>query len=184
MADEYNSMDNSRQRCFTKSTHVFRRTTGYRICPLAFLLNINAMNEDKGSHVKLFADDCLLLKTTKNIADTLALQYYLSQTSVWADKWQITFIPENSYTHLLQTNCNPLIVNYQIKELTLKFANHHPCLGVELQRYIKWKPHINNITSEENITIGLIKRNLNRCSQEVKIIKRIIICLRYYYSAI
>ena len=38
----------------------------------------------------------------------------------------------------------------------------------ELQKKLKWKTHIDNITSTANRTIGLIKRNLNRCSQEIK----------------
>ena len=45
-------------------------------------------------------------------------------------------------------------------------ASQSPSLSnrVELQRDPKWKTNIDNITSESNKTLGLVKRNLNKCS--------------------
>ena len=50
----------------------------------------------------------------------------------------------------------------------LKSFSRHPYLGVELQRDLQWKSHIDNITSKANKTLGLTKRNPHKCSQEVK----------------
>ena len=63
---------------------------------------------------------------------------------------------------------NPLTLDCIMEGFTLKPVSHHPYLGVEVQKELKWKTHINNITSKANRTLGLIKRNLNRCSQEIK----------------
>ena len=62
----------------------------------------------------------------------------------------------------------PTKMEYVMEGVTLKFVSHHPYLGGELQRDLKRKTHIDNITSKANKTIGLIKRNLHSCSQEVK----------------
>ena len=68
----------------------------------------------------------------------------------------------------MYTTHNPLTLDYIMESVTLKPVSHHLYLGVELQKELKWKTHIDNITSKANTTLGLIKRNLNRCSQEIK----------------
>lgn len=68
----------------------------------------------------------------------------------------------------MYNNHNPLTLDYTMDGVTLKPVSQHPYIGAELQRDQKWKTHIDNITSDANRTIRLIKRNLNRCSQDVK----------------
>ena len=114
-----------------------------------FLLYINDINEDITSHVK-------------------ALQNELHKMSIWAQKWQMSFNQDKCYTlHMYKTH-NPLTLDYIMEGVTLKPVSHYPYLGVELQKELKWKTHIDNITSKANRALSLIKRNLNRCSQEIK----------------
>ena len=77
------------------------------------------------------------------------------------------FNPEKYYTLQIYTTQNPLEMDY-IEGVTLEPVSHHPYLGVELQQDLKWKSHINNITSKANKTLGLTTGSLDKCSQEVK----------------
>ena len=125
-------------------------------------------NEDITSHIKLFAYDCVLFRTIENIADTLALQNDLHKMLLWAQKWQMSLNPDKCYALRMNKTHKPLTLDYIMEGVTLKPVSHHPYLGVELQKELKWKTHIDNITSKTNRTLGLIKRNLNRFSQEIK----------------
>ena len=78
---------------------------GTVLTPLMFLLYINDIGENVTSHIKLFADDCLLFRTIGSVADTvdsvddtIALQNDLCKMSLMAWKWQMMFNPEKCYT--------------------------------------------------------------------------------------
>ena len=103
--------------------------------------------------------------TVDSVADTDALQNYLCKMSLWTQKWQMIFNPDKYYTLQIYTTQNPLKMDY-VEGVTLEPVSHHPYLGVELQQDLKWKNHINNITSKANKTIGLTKRSLHKCSQK------------------
>ena len=111
--------------------------------------------------VNSFAD------TVDSVADTDVLQNDLCKMSLWTRKWQIIFNPEKYYTLQIYTTQNPLKMDY-VEGVTLEPVSHHPYLGVEVQQDLKRKSHINNITSKANKTLGLTKRSLHKCSQEVK----------------
>ena len=106
------------------------------LAPLMFLLYINDTGEHLTSHIKLFVDDYLLLRTTESVADTVdsvtdtvdsvadtvdsvadtaVLQNDLCKMSDWARKWQ-----------------NPLKMDYVIEGVTFKSVSQHPYLGVEI----------------------------------------------------
>lgn len=44
----------------------------------------------------------------------------------------------------------------------------HLYLGIVLDQKMRWSPHITNITTKANRVLGLIKRNLWNCTQNVK----------------
>ena len=62
-----------------------------------------------------------------------------------------------------------MLRSYRVKNIEHFEVSNHPYVGVKLQKELKWKTHIDNITSKANRTLGSIKRNLNRCSQEIKV---------------
>ena len=67
---------------------------GTVLAPLMFLLYINGIGENVTSHIKLFADDCLLFMTIDSVDDTIAIQNDLCKMSLMAWKWQMIFNPE------------------------------------------------------------------------------------------
>ena len=52
--------------------------------PLLFLCHINDLPDAVKSTVRLFADDCLLYRSIRNMDDHLALERDLQQLETWA----------------------------------------------------------------------------------------------------
>jgi hypothetical protein len=61
--------------------------------PLMFLIYINniADETDKATHIRLFADDCLLYRVIRSSDDTYQLQKDLDSLTDWSSKWQMSF---------------------------------------------------------------------------------------------
>ena len=60
------------------------------------------------------------------------------------------------------------INNYNIDGSTLEEVDHHPYLGVELGNDLNWNHHIDQTTTKANGILAFLRRNLNKCSKEVK----------------
>ena len=65
--------------------------------PLLFLVHINDLPDCVKSCVRLFADDCLLFRTIRNLADHLALQEDLFQLEKWAKINGMSFNAKKCY---------------------------------------------------------------------------------------
>ena len=59
--------------------------------PVLFLLYINDIAEGICSHIKLFADDCLIYRIIQSPSDQHTLQQGLNTLVNWAEKWQMKF---------------------------------------------------------------------------------------------
>ena len=61
--------------------------------PILFLLFINDIPGVISSHIKLFADDCVLFRNINSASDHQALQHDLIWLEKWANSWQMSFAP-------------------------------------------------------------------------------------------
>jgi hypothetical protein len=61
--------------------------------PLMFLICINDIgnNLSEGTHIKLFADDCLVFRETITAQDNTILQKDLDSLTKWMNNWQMKF---------------------------------------------------------------------------------------------
>ena len=57
---------------------------------------------------------------------------------------------------------------YKLCGLTLETVDSHPYLGVHLQNDMKWDTQVSHATSKASRILGLIKRNLYHCSEQLK----------------
>ena len=74
--------------------------------PILFLAYITDLPESVKSNVRLFADDCLLYRPIRSLADQLCLQDDLYSLQDWAQKWCMNFNP--SKCTVLHINHPPL----------------------------------------------------------------------------
>ena len=65
--------------------------------PLLFLCYINDLPDAVKSTVRLFADDCLLYRSIRNMDDHLALERDLQQLETWAKTWGMHFNAKKCY---------------------------------------------------------------------------------------
>ena len=140
--------------------------------PLLFLLYINDIVTDIGSHIRLFADDTSLFIIVDNpITAASCLNTYLNKISRWAETWLVTFNPTKTEALLFSRKLNkpqhpPLLMqNHQKAE-----ANTHKHLGLYLSNDCTWHHHINYIKDKAWFRINIkrkVKFKLDRKSLEI-----------------
>ena len=88
--------------------------------PLLFLLHINDLPSVVSSKVRLFADDCLIYRNTKNKEDQIALQKDLNLLENWGNIWGMRF---NA------AKCNIKLFNYSLTGKVLEEVMDAKYLG-------------------------------------------------------
>ena len=62
---------------------------GTLLGPLMFLLYINDISNNLTSHIRLFANDCVIYRTISSLEDPLCLQEDLDRIFNWTTRWQM-----------------------------------------------------------------------------------------------
>ena len=62
----------------------------------------------------------------------------------------------------------PLNHVYTLNNHILNLSDQHTYLGVILNTSLSWSPHISSIVTKASKTLNFLKRNLNKCSEQVK----------------
>ena len=136
--------------------------------PLMFLLFINDIGDNITSTIKLFADDCLLFRTIKTDDDTAILQTDLDRLNDWSRTWQMSFNTKKCYSMRIQRKKNPITRNYKMGGEILHHVSSQAYLGVEIHENLNWKSHITTVASKAGRTLGFLRRNLGKCSPQIK----------------
>ena len=124
--------------------------------PLFFLLYINDLPNNLTSNVRLFADDCLLL-----------LQNDLLKLKEWQNTWLMKFNPTKCSTMTLASR-KPTPNHYTFCGQQLKYVQSHCYLGVQISNTLNWTTQCNAVTKKAQQTLGVIRRNLNKCPTHIK----------------
>ena len=140
--------------------------------PLLFLLYINDIVADIGSHIRLFADDTSLFIIVDNpITAANCLNTDLNKISRWAETWLVTFNPTKTEALLFSRKLNkpqhpPLLMqNHQIAEV-----NTRKHLGLYLSNDCTRHHHINYIKDKACFRINIMRKlkfKLDRKSLEI-----------------
>ena len=136
--------------------------------PLMFLLYINDITKDINSPLRLFADDCLLYRVINSVEDINRLQEDLNKLSEWADTWQLKFNISKCTVIRCTRSLSPLTYDYTLHSHILDISDQHMYLGVLIHKSLSWSPHISNVVNKASRTLNFLKRNLNKCSKQVK----------------
>ena len=138
--------------------------------PLLFNIYINDISKglSKGTKLKLFADDSLLYRIIKTAQDYLILQKDLNKLQEWEIKWKMQFHPGKCQLIRITNKINPIENNYTIHGVIAEKTESVSYLGVVINSSLKWKDHYQEINKKVNSILGLLQRNLSRCSTDIK----------------
>ena len=88
------------------------------ISPILFCAHINDLPESVKSNVRLFADDCLLYRPIRFLAEQSCLQDDLNSLQDWAQKWCMNFNPSKcTVLHIIRTPPPPVKYTSMITNL-------------------------------------------------------------------
>ena len=136
--------------------------------PLMFLLYINDISENISSTIRLFADDCIVHRQIINSDDTDMLQKDLDEISNWACKWQLKFNVSKCVLLRVTRNHSQFTNSYILNNQTIQLSDTYRYLGVTLNSTLTWNIHITNVTNQATKTLNFIKRNLGKCTNQIK----------------
>ena len=135
--------------------------------PLLFLLYINDLPDNLSTSVRLFADDCILYTPIRTQNDSSLLQNDLLKLQKWQDTWLMKFNPDKCYTMTLATR-TPTSNMYTFCGQTLTSVTYHCYLGIHLSNTLNWTNQTKVASTKAQQTLGVIRRNLNKCPTHIK----------------
>ena len=135
--------------------------------PLLFLLYINDLPNNLTSNVRLFADDCLLYQPITSDNDISLLQNDLIKLEEWQNTWLMKFNPTKCFTMTLASR-KPAPNIYTFCGQQLKSVQSHCYLGVQISNTLNWTAQCNSVARKAQQTLGVIRRNLNKCPTHIK----------------
>ena len=133
---------------------------GTVLCPLLFLCHINDLPDRVTSHIRLFADNCLVYRATNSPQDHHKLQQDLDNLQKWAHEWGMKFNAKKCY---LLSSRNKSSHFYTIDDHILQQVQNNPYLGITFSEDLRWRTHIDNICKRAKSNLGFLRRNLHHC---------------------
>lgn len=136
--------------------------------PLLFLLHINDLPSVVSSQVRLFADDCLMYRPIRSMADQDKLQLDLAALELWGDTWGMRFNATKCNIMRISRSRNPLTRMYSLCGHVLAEVDIAKYLGINISSELSWSPHVSSVASRANSTLGFLRRNLRQCPMKLK----------------
>ena len=135
--------------------------------PLLFILHINYLPKVVTSHVRLFADDCLLCCPIRSVVDQEAFQCALEARELWTSTWGMKCNAQKCYIMNITRTRNHLTHNYSLKNNILQTVTREKFLGITISNDLNGSSHINTITNKCNSKLEFLRSNLSRCPQKL-----------------
>ena len=99
-----------------------------------------------------------------NQSDSELLQKDLTNLENWEKTWQMKFNPEKCYVIHVTKKKIPFKLNYKLHNHILQPVDNSKYVGATISNDLDWGPHINNITTKDNKTLGFLRRNMKNCT--------------------
>ena len=136
--------------------------------PVLFLLYINDISENVLSSIRLFADDCVLYRQTQTKDDFNKLQQDLTKLAEWAKVWDMSFNVKKCAHMCISLKRHPVRHNFHIHGQQVPDASSYKYLGVTVSSDLGWNTHAQKVQAKAARTLGVIRRALGKCDQQVK----------------
>lgn len=136
--------------------------------PLLFLIYINDLPCNISSHIRLFADDCVVYRAINNPSDHSILQCDLTRIQNWCNTWLMSLNVTKTVLMSIHRRQHHVVYNYSINNNQITTVDSFKYLGVYISRDLTWTCHINHIINSANRTLGYIRRNLSLAPPSIK----------------
>ena len=136
--------------------------------PLLFVLHIDDLPSVVTSQVRLFADDWLLYRPIRSVADQDAFQCDLEALEKWTSIWGMRFNAKKCYLMNITRTRNHLTQNYSLNSHILQTVTREKYLSITICNDLNLSTHINTITNNSNSKLGFLRRNLSCCPQKLR----------------
>lgn len=136
--------------------------------PALFLLYINDIQDQIQSTMRLFADDSIVCREIESPEDHEILQKDLDALADWSSKWLMHFNIKKCAILSITRKRKPSQYQYNILGHTLARVDQHEYLGVTISHDLRWDSHCHKIRQKASRTLGLLRRTLSPCRQDVK----------------
>ena len=93
---------------------------------------------------------------------------FVTNLENWEMTWQMKFNPEKCYVIHVTKKKIPLKFDYLLHTHILQPVDNSKYLDVTISNDLDWGPHINDITTKANKTLGFLRRNMKNCTRKVK----------------
>ena len=136
--------------------------------PALFLIFINDIGLGVTSQIRLFADDCLIFREIRSLADTLALQEDLTRLVDWSKRWGMSFNVKKCNAMSITNKKKKIQASYEMEGTQLERVTEATYLGVTITSDLEWRRHVENITSSAERLLGFLWRTMHKCPRNLK----------------
>ena len=136
--------------------------------PLMFLLYINNIDQNISSTIRLFADDCIMYRIVNTSEEACNLQHDLNKIMNWCKTWQMQLNLNKCAILRCTRSSSPILFDYIIDGKVISSTDQHTYLGITLHKTMQWSHHIDIVCNKASKALNFIRRNLSKCSTEVK----------------
>lgn len=136
--------------------------------PLLFLLYINDINENVQSHIRLFADDCILYRQITSETDCSVIQNDLCAIYAWCQRWEMKLNLKKTVCMRFSRKRNPGEFEYTINSSPVKMVRVYKYLGVFFCPSLSWNRHVDYTVNKACRSLGFLKRNTRAFPQQTR----------------
>ena len=127
---------------------------------IQFLLHIKDLPSVIFSKVRLFANDCLVYRESKNRQDQIVLQKDINLLENIGSKWGMRFNASKFNIMRMSRKQTPISTQYELSGQVLEEVKDAKYLGVTVSDDLEWTKHINTITTRASSKLSFFGRNL------------------------
>ena len=120
--------------------------------------------------MKLFSYGSIVYREILSPEDHTILQRDLDLLAEWSTTWLMHFNIKKCAVLSITRKRNPSRHHYTIFGESLERVDQRDYLGVTISHDLRWGSHCQKIVQKASRTLGLLRRKLSPCNQEVKAI--------------